>query len=94
MENKKCHGCSLDLPITEFKLYTDACDLCVNTETLKNCTDYYVRIALQMEIDAIKARKNKHCIFCTQLHDNHFVETETQKGKVCSTCLDLLKKEA
>ena len=33
--------------------------------------------------------ENNQCIFCTQSHDNNYVNIETQQGNACNTCYDL-----
>lgn len=30
--------------------------------------------------------ENKHCMFCTQFHNNNWIETETQQGYTCDIC--------
>ena len=39
--------------------------------------------------------KNTHCILCTQLHNNHYIEIkeENRKGLACAPCYDIKMQE-
>jgi len=39
--------------------------------------------------------ENKHCILCTQLHNNHYIEIkeENRKGLTCTTCYNMKLEE-
>lgn len=37
--------------------------------------------------------ENIKCIFCTQMHENNWVETETQKGNTCDICYKMWQDE-